>query len=226
MIEKLPSQIQWLVAIILPTFKWIHTRAASKLVKNVLPCNLETSLVSMELLLAANHALYEALALGDLTEITMYSLLGVQLLMHLYSCYEIIQLHKKVQTDSSESEELTSAIKEATSNLVISETLEVLIPFIYVLTFVTAYFGPNAGILGNIQNSYWQFKAIDNVATKVYLLFTMVGIDLGVGVISALILWILCKIHMFWEFCHFMKTYWSWMAIKCALLLFQVFYLQ
>ena len=108
------------------------------------------------------------------------------------------------------------------SSLVISETLEVLVPFIYAFTFVSAYFGPNAGILGNIQNSYWQFEAVDDVAKEMYLLITMVGIDVGIGIIIALILWIICEINMFREFCNFMKTYWSWIAIKCANMMYEV----
>ena len=150
-------------------------------------------------------------------------MLGVQFLMHLYSCYEIIQLRRKVQTDSSESEKINSAIKDAVSGLVISETLEVLIPFIYAFTFLAAYFGQNAGNLGNIQNSYWQFEAMDDVAMEMYLLLTMVGIDVGVGILSAFILWTFGGINMFLEFCHFMETYWSWMVIRCAVLINQVF---
>ena len=223
MIEVLPSQIQWIVSIVLPMLKGFHTWAAKQLLKKTRPCNLEVSLVNLDLWFESNHAFYEALILANVTEVTMYSMLVVQFLMHLYSCYQIIRLHRKVQNDSSEFEETNSAIKEAVFGLVLSETLEVLIPLVYAVTFVTTFFGPNAGIMGNFRNSYWQFEAIDGVEEELHLLFTMVGIDVAVGIISAGVLWVYCNINIFLEFCQFMKTYWSWTAIKFSTMLFQVF---
>ena len=140
----------------------------------------------------------------------------------MYSCYQIIRLHKKVQIDNSELEEINSEIKSAVSDLVISETLEVLIPLIYIISFVIGYHGHNASILGNIRNYYWQYQTVDDIGKKMYLLFAMVGIDIGVGIFSALILWKFCKIHLFRQLCRFMKTYWSLIAIKFSMTMTRV----
>ena len=100
-IEILPLQMQWTVSIVLPIIKGIHTRVGVKLLEKSQPCNMDAMLVSSALYLESNNAFYEALVLADVTEETMYAMLGVQFLMHLYSCYEIIHLHNKVQIDNS-----------------------------------------------------------------------------------------------------------------------------
>jgi len=219
MIEKLPFQIQWIVAIVLQMLKWFHRGTMKKLFKRVHPCNLEALHVGIATMLESNHALYVALMLVNVTEVTMYSILGIQFVMQLYSCYEIIRLHRKVQTDSSALEEINSAINDVVFDLVLVETIEALVPVVYAITFVSSYYGPNAGILGNFKNSYWQFQAKDGVTNELYLLFTLVGFDMGVGIVGALILWIFCKLNIFRAFCQFMKTYWSWMSINIALLI-------
>ena len=113
-------------------------------------------------------------------------------------------------------------MKKTLSRLVLDETLEVFVPFCYLVTFLTAYYGPNAFILGNIRNNYWDFVAVEDVGNTVAVGFQMFGIDVGITVFTALILNIFCKISLFDEFCKLMKTYWSWMAVRIALILFRV----
>ena len=49
-------------------------------------------------------------------------------------------------------------LKKSVQILVLSESLEIVIPLAYLLCFVIAYYGPNADILGNIKNGYWQYQ--------------------------------------------------------------------
>ena len=51
-------------------------------------------------------------------------------------------------------------LKKSVQMLVLSESLEIVIPLSYLLCFVAAYYGPNADILGNIKNGYWQYQDI------------------------------------------------------------------
>ena len=49
-------------------------------------------------------------------------------------------------------------LKKSVQMLVLSESLEIVIPLSYLLCFLAAYYGPNADILGNIKNGYWQYQ--------------------------------------------------------------------
>ena len=56
------------------------------------------------------------------------------------------------------SEKSLPKLKKSVQMLVLSESLEIIIPLSYLLCFVAAYYGPNADILGNIKNGYWQYQ--------------------------------------------------------------------
>ena len=107
-------------------------------------------------------------------------------------------------------------------DLVLDGTIEVFVPICYLVTFLSAYYGPNAGVLGNIGNSYWQFEAIKDVADVVSLELQMTVIDFAIFVSTGIILWLLCRINLFNEFCKLMKTYWSWIGVRLAMMLFIV----
>ena len=49
-------------------------------------------------------------------------------------------------------------LKKSVQILVLAESLEIVIPLAYLVCFVIAYYGPNADILGNIKNGYWQYQ--------------------------------------------------------------------
>ena len=49
------------------------------------------------------------------------------------------------------------ACAEALKVLVLAETLEFIMPLGYMSCFIVAYFGPNANVLGNVKNGYWQY---------------------------------------------------------------------
>ena len=49
-------------------------------------------------------------------------------------------------------------LKKSVQMLVLSESLEIVIPLSYLLCFLAAYYGPKADILGNIKNGYWQYQ--------------------------------------------------------------------
>ena len=50
------------------------------------------------------------------------------------------------------------ACANALKDLVLSETLEFIMPLAYLSCFIVAYYGPNADVLGNVKNGYWHYK--------------------------------------------------------------------
>ena len=47
--------------------------------------------------------------------------------------------------------------------LTLKEFMELSIPAVYCASFLMAYYGPNAEVLGNVKNDYWQFEKVENV---------------------------------------------------------------
>ena len=69
--------------------------------------------------------------------------------------------------DKKSLEETTDLLQE----LMVNEIVEVLSPIMYLLCFITAYYGPNADDIGNIKNSTWHFRAFYDVGTSIGLIF-------------------------------------------------------
>ena len=125
-----------------------------------------------------------------------------------------------MDTDSYENEQ--KELNDAMAGLVMGESFEILVPFSYLITFISAYYGPNAFILGNIRNSYWEYSEVDDVAAVIIVSLKMFSIDLGIGIITGLILLLFCRINFLQEFCKFLKTYWAWIALRIGAMLIRV----
>ena len=105
MAEMLPSQCEWIVAIVLPILRELHIWTRDKLANNAKPCNAEILLFGYHLGLKCYHMFYVAVFLANITRITVYSIFGVELVLHLYSCFTIINLHMRVEANDLDVEE-------------------------------------------------------------------------------------------------------------------------
>ena len=81
--------------------------------------------------------------------------------------------------------------------LVLCEILEILVPLVYLSTFLIAYYGPNANILGNIRNEYWHYHAVDDVGRLMATVLQMFFIDFSSIIIGGFFLWKLGAILFF-----------------------------
>ena len=118
-----------------------------------------------------------------------------------YECFKIVRLHRQ---NSLLSKEQTS---EALNCLALREYLEVLIPVTYCSAFTIAFYGPNANILGNIRNEYWQFVKVDNLVKKLSNIGIFFTIDVCRGMLFGAILWMLCKLNIAKAFGQVVRRY-------------------
>jgi len=209
----LPGSVEWLIALVLPILKEFHLWVWTKTVLKTQPCNLDAILQWTTIRLEIFHAFFEATLLQNINDTTMYAMLSIGFLFHLRTCYNIIQKHNKVRDNNVTDEQEQKDMKKDLQGLALSESLEVMVPAIYSISMIIAYYGPNATILGNIRNDYWDYEVLD-IKSFLNQEFQMVAIDFGFGVISALILWTCCRINIVQQFCHLLKMYWAIICIQ------------
>ena len=77
----------------------------------------------------------------------------------------------------------------------LNETQDFFISIAYMLSISIAYYGPNAGIIGNVQNDYWQYHAIDSFSIYLSGMFYSILIDISCGVVTLVALWYFCNIN-------------------------------
>ena len=132
-------------------------------------------------------------------QILGYFVLAVPFFMNLYICIKVIKLHGQVTNNDHEEENLLLRKDELLMKLIINEITELLVPIIFIISFMFAYYGPNAAIIGNVQNDYWQYHRIEDPFSYVSGILLMTVIDFSGATISLILVWGLCKINC-WSF--------------------------
>ena len=197
-----PTSTQWSIGIFMPIMRvfytWINTKIAfvaaggeEGAAKHAMMCRVVNT-----------HSFTLAHLLGSgVTSSTAYLIIFLDGISHVWSCAKIIRLSRKncLVAKANSDEELTS--------LTIKEFLKVLIPAVYCTSFLVGYYGPNAKILGNIQNEYWQYEKIDDIYEKLFQIFLLFLIDATRCVVLSLILWFICGVNVYKRYCYVLDHY-------------------
>ena len=101
-------------------------------------------------------------------------------------------------------------------DLILSEVIEGLIPISYAANFATAYYGPNATLIGNIRSNYFDFEEIEDIDNVFISMIQLFAVDVCCILVTAITLWVSGKRNILKEFCKVMKKYWIILAIKLA----------
>ena len=164
-----------------------------------------------------NYSAFLAISLGQLaTEYTTYSILFVEFLINLYKVLKIVNLSKKIKADAIEKEKLDPIKQEIVSDLVVVELVEVIMPLAYAMSVLTAYYGPNGQIIGNIKNSYWSYTAIHDLGKLLMSIFQMFAIDFVSLAFGWVVLWKLSLLNCVREGCKALKGYIPHISITLA----------
>ena len=191
------TNVQWLIAVLLLLVK-INSQSmmVKALTKFALPQkrNLAKNLVTIE-----NGVMFKSIILvliGSKTDVvTGYCFQGISMMMLMKSCYNIIHLHLPKGKDTCHIGTSRKRKIELLTALMLNETLEFFTTVAYVLCTTVAYYGPNAGIIGNIQNNYWQFHIIDSFPDFITAMSYSLLIDISSGIITLIVLWYYCRIN-------------------------------
>jgi len=97
--------------------------------------------------------------------------------------------------------------EEIVSDLVVVELVEVIMPLAYAISVLTAYYGPNGEIIGNIKNSYWSYTAIQDLGKLLVSIFQMFAIDFVSLAFGWVVLWKLSLLNCVREGCKALKGY-------------------
>ena len=189
--------LKWIIAVLLLFMKMKSNSWMVKfLTKFALPTKLNQakSLVTVE-----NGVMFKSIILiliGSKTDVvTGYCFQGISMIMLMRSIRNIVHLHQskcKCHLNHDASKKRT---QELLTTLMLNETLDLFTTIAYVLCTTVAYYGPNAEIIGNIQNNYWQYHIIESFPDFLTSMGYSLLIDVSAGVITLIILWYYCRIN-------------------------------
>ena len=208
MLLLFPKQYQWIISILLPlvrhfniwlSLKWLRKAINGDFVRAEIVCNQAIS---------SSHALMVAYIIGSVATFeTSVAIFAIDFLINIYICIKMILLKQRKSDDVDKQIQLLQ-------ELVISEMVEVMIPITYLLTFIVAYHGPNAELIGNVRNGYWQYTKTEDVKHTIEYVFMFFLVDVCSLLVSAALLWCFCRINLYRAYSEIMKEFGTAITIQ------------
>ena len=223
MLRKMPSVAQPIMALVLPLMRSLD----AKILKTQLTkCRIVDDLVVEAyacIISNVNFLLYVTISISTLTnDLTTFCILLVDVLGNFYHCYGIIKLHRKVDCDDIQIRRRQKEKDKAIKILALSEVLEILVPLSYTISFIVAYYGPNATILRSVKNDYWGNSASGDIGAVLTTEVILFSADFSSLVVSIARLWYFCRINLLRHFCLALKKYWLLIAAIAGALISKV----
>ena len=226
----IPTSFQPVMAIIFPLAREMNLKILSKFLEKAINPDVTAGIVpKLTANIAVNivHAFFVALIIAsNATQTTSNCILAVDFLLNIYSTYRIFHLHRKTHPKdnvrSMEEMEYESQKKEEALDLFAVESVEYLVPLIYTVTFLIAYYGPNANIIGNVRMTRWKFQGVEDVKSYTEQILKMFAIDLASLIISMTFLFKFASVTMLREGYKVMKLFWPLIAVKIGSKIYQV----
>ena len=217
---SIPRRYQWILAIFVPFLREMICRGISIICKKDENSKKNAIQTACHHAIGSRHAIFLSVAVSSiLNELTCYVLLGMDFMINVFLSIRIIRRTKKKFVTSSE----TSKYDDDTLNeLALNERIEFVVPLLYFISFFTAYYGPNAELIGSIKNTLWHFTIVADVKKAASNMAILFGIDVCSAILCSLLLWCFCKISLFRAYTTIQKEFWLIMAVQEAYLLVEV----
>ena len=210
------SSYQWILAFVIPLMREFNFQIMHRIM--IESPKVEGGTIPVIIGINSFNSLYVAIKLGQTaTPLTSTFILSIDFLLNIRSGFKIINLHRSTTTLDIPSSMRNLKEKDYhLLKLILIEMIEVLVPLAYVITVLIAYYGPNAEILGNIRNDYWQYKSIDDILKLVQVVLVMFIIDGSSAVLVGCMLWKVCSIHFLRETYKLIGSSWPIIAVNIA----------
>ena len=207
--ESLPLNVVWIISIIIPIFRQTHIWIFSKLIHRITGTSHDDMIsYTYGILVQSQYVLFVAIRLSTATNTTVLSILIVELILHLVTCFQIVHFKNKIESHRDEDGRMRIQKQNLISKLVMSELVEILVALMYMISIAMAYFGPNGALQINILNDYWGNEKIMNISHVYGSLFILFSMDIGNFLSSLFVLWKFTDINLLQEFCKALKRLW------------------
>ena len=198
-----PPIVQWILVFFLPVVKkstmWLH----QKVVFFISSGDEEKSKIDTIVCVGCVHsfAITHVLGSSHISASAAYFLMLSDFLLNAWTFLMILKRHLKETTASLERQ--NTSLKY----LALKEFKEIFIPLAYSISFIIAYFGPSAELIGNVKSDIWMFERVENLTTKFNNIALFLVIDGLRGIMFGAILWRVCKLNMYRAYVYIIENY-------------------
>ena len=182
---------QPVIACILPAMVRFNVKFVNKLAAPASNGDLVRTNIVSTFMTKTHYTVYITVILGSITTFaTGCTLLMLKLTMDIWICLQIIWIKRKTPEDKTEAIRLLQ-------KLALNEMIEFIVPLAFMLSFLVAFNGKNASLMGGIGSSMWQYNKVDDISEALFKMMIFFVTDLTSVVVCSTLLWFVCKINFF-----------------------------
>ena len=172
----IPNDYQWILALFTPLPKMLFIKLFLKICSKGNGSITHSVKVTVVSTLELQHTLFLVLTMGfTATEATSYLILCMDFLVNGYDALKIMYKCKKgcsledgrfisrSNTVKSDINCIFSLVQDDLDQLILTERVQIVVPLIFISTFLMAYYGPNAELIGNVKLTLWKYEAVTDV---------------------------------------------------------------
>ena len=229
-IGLLPSGFQWIMAFLLPLQRELNLWVLVKILKkNLSSENYKAHSLILELtptiIINLYHAFWISIIITSrLSSTTENLILAADFIINIYNTIKIIRLQRKTSSNGPiECQSIKITKMKDTYELFGVEMIEALTPIVFMTTFLIAYHGPNAEIIGGVKMNLWQHTPMEDLPSFSKDLILMFFVELMASIISGILLWKFASINYVKEGYKVLKVFWPIMSIAMGGAALQVF---
>ena len=220
---SVPNEYQWVVAITLPIAREICILIQEKLAHKSAGGNDTAITIAVTHGVNVRHCVFLSVMVGTLaTNLSSWIILLTDFIFNLYLALKIIWIKKTKPRNGRNDQEMIHLLV----SLTINELVEVVIPLTFLLCFLTAYYGPNAEIIGGVKSSHFHHKPVANIYGFVKNMMLFVIVDIFSVIFLGMILWTFCKINLAQAYMTMLKEFWPIITMTTGFLLYTVIILK
>ena len=187
---SVPNDYQWIIALFLPFIREVNILFIFHLASKAAYGEITRVKLTVHHGISTSHSLFLDYTVGSVaTFTTSIVIIGTDFLTNIIVGLRIIYICYKKPLETEKKDELLQI-------LVINEMVECAVPIAYLMCFISAYIGPNCELIGNVGNSYWQYRAVDDFKHTILYVSILFFIDLLSLVTCVYLLWNFCKINL------------------------------
>jgi len=189
LVAIMPRSWQWTIAPLMIVIRELGSRCSSYAARKAAgKSHSSVDLINQSIVLSI-HGIFLAVCVGSLTELsTTLVLLFADFAFNLYLATKVVRLA------GSNDVPRRTAQSQALLSMVLSETMELILPLAYLACFLIVYYGPSGHVVGNVRSNHWHYTAVVDPLHASFAILWLAALDLSSLVISQVVLWKTAKI--------------------------------
>ena len=204
---------QCLFALMIPLARAMNKKILMKFVAKMVGNNDEMANVFHEARVNIIYALFVAIRMNGAENLTVVSIILVDILLQSKLAIDIIKMKRQVSTDGSVRDAMSTRLEKQILKLLMAELTEGLVPISYAIGFAMLYYGPNAHLTGNVLSDLWQYEKVEDVTRLFFIQGILFGVDLLCVTMNAYLVANFGNVDLMKQLCKLLKNYWMVFAI-------------